>query len=233
MIYSARVAEVFLLNDAKLPMTSTREQVLQNLLNRQRCTINDLADAVEINPISVRHHIGKLETEGLVSSEEERHGVGRPRRIYFLTEKGVEQFPARNVRLTSQLITQLKHNLGADQVDKLFSDMAASLSKHHRVDARLKDLNLDQRLDLIETTLTEEGFTVQVERTDETITIRETSCPYFHVGQKHSEVCRMDQALISEVLATTPERTTCLLDGDNHCTYVIPMESIRAAAIIQ
>ena len=68
-------------------MSSTREQVLQILLNRQRSTINELADAVNINPISVRHHITRLEAEGLVTSEEERHGVGRPRRIYFLTNE--------------------------------------------------------------------------------------------------------------------------------------------------
>jgi len=67
---------------------STRQRVLQTLLSRQRCTINELAEAVDINPISVRHHITKLEAEGLVTSEEERHGVGRPRRLYFLTEEG-------------------------------------------------------------------------------------------------------------------------------------------------
>jgi DeoR family suf operon transcriptional repressor len=212
-------------------MTSTRDQVLQNLLDNQRCTINDLAEAVEINPISVRHHIGKLEAEGLVSSEEERHGVGRPRRVYFLTEKGVEQFPARTVRLTSHLIEQLKQSMGPEKVGELFSGMAASLSKSHRANASLQDLDLDERLDLIESALSAEGFTVQVERTEDEVRIRETSCPYYHVGQEHSEVCGMDRALISEVLATAPKRTTCLLHGDNCCTYIIPMEAIQASAI--
>ena len=212
-------------------MTSTRNQVLQNLLDSQRCTINDLAEAVEINPISVRHHIGKLEADGLVSSEEERHGVGRPRRVYFLTEKGVEQFPARTVRLTSHLLEQLKLSLGEEQVGKLFSDMAASLSKNYRADTKLTDLNLDQRLALIEAALSAEGFTVQTERNEDEVRITETSCPYFHVGQEHKEVCGMDKALISEVLATTPKRTTCLLSGDSCCTYIVPMKSIQAAAI--
>jgi predicted ArsR family transcriptional regulator len=40
---------------------TTRERVLQTLLTQERCTINELAEAVEINPISVRHHITKLE----------------------------------------------------------------------------------------------------------------------------------------------------------------------------
>ena len=64
---------------------NTRERVMHTMLVRERCTINELAEAVDINPISVRHHIAKLEAESLVRSEEERHGVGRPRRMYFLT----------------------------------------------------------------------------------------------------------------------------------------------------
>lgn len=211
-------------------MSSTREEVLQNLLKRQRCTINDLAEAVEINPISVRHHIGKLEADGLVSSEEERHGVGRPRRVYFLTEKGVEQFPARTVRLTSQLLDQMKESMSSEEVNKLFADVAGNWSKSYNPGADLKSLSLDQRLDLIERSLTQEGFSVQIERDEQEVRIRETSCPYYHVGQEHNEVCAIDKALISEVLEAPPERTTCLLDGDSHCTYVIPMEAIQLAS---
>jgi predicted ArsR family transcriptional regulator len=212
-------------------MGNTRSLVMENLLEKQRCTINDLAQAVKINPISVRHHITRLEAEGLVTSDEERHGVGRPRRIYFLTEKGVEHFPARNIRLTSQLIDQLKASLPIETVDKLFRDMAINLSLGYRSNIKLKGLNLEQRLTLIQEWLTNEGFSVQVEQTKNEVIIRETSCPYIHVGRLHKEVCTFDKALISEVLAASPERTSCLLDGDSCCTYVVPLESIRQAAI--
>ena len=55
-------------------MTSnTRNRVLRTLLLNQRRTVNELAEAVDINPISVRHHVNKLEAEGLIQSEEERN----------------------------------------------------------------------------------------------------------------------------------------------------------------
>jgi predicted ArsR family transcriptional regulator len=212
-------------------MTTTRNLVLENLLNRQRCTINDLAEAVDINPISVRHHISRLELEGLVSSIEERHGVGRPRRVYFLTEQGVETFPARTVRLTTQLIDQLKESLPSETVTQLFKDMALNMSKEYGNGLNLKALTLDERLNLLKEWLTYEGFNVQIEQSEEQVLIRETSCPYIHVGKEHSEVCTFDQALITEVLDATPERTTCLLDGDNFCTYILPLESIRETTI--
>jgi predicted ArsR family transcriptional regulator len=209
-------------------MSNTRDLVLQNLLERQRCTINDLADAVEINPISVRHHIGRLEDEGLVDSEEERHGVGRPRRVYYLTEKGVEQFPARTVRFTRQLLDQMKSELPEGAVDKLFKGMADDMIASYRQEG-IEALSLDERLALVDKWLTNEGFSVQVERDEHQVTIRETACPYYHVGQSHDEVCHIDKALIAEALSVSPERTTCLLDGDNHCTYIIPLTSIPEA----
>ena len=76
-------------------MQSTRERILQYLQKKPRSTINTLAEAVGINPISVRHHLTNLQIEGLVMAEEERHGVGRPRLVYLLTEHGMEHFPTR------------------------------------------------------------------------------------------------------------------------------------------
>jgi DeoR family transcriptional regulator, suf operon transcriptional repressor len=65
-------------------MTGTRDLVLRTLLTQPRRTVNELADKVGISPISIRHHIANLEAEGLISSEEERHGVGRPRQVFSL-----------------------------------------------------------------------------------------------------------------------------------------------------
>jgi len=66
-------------------MKSTRERVLQTLLTNPNSTINALAEAVGINAVSVRHHLTSLQADNLVQSQEERHGVGRPRLVYSLT----------------------------------------------------------------------------------------------------------------------------------------------------
>ena len=65
-------------------MKSTRDRIVQTLLNHPKSTINDLAEAVGINGISVRHHLNSLLAEALVIVEEVRHGVGRPRQVYLL-----------------------------------------------------------------------------------------------------------------------------------------------------
>jgi predicted ArsR family transcriptional regulator len=208
---------------------NTRERVLRTLLARERCTINELAEAVEINPISVRHHIVKLEAEGLVTSEEERHGVGRPRRLYFLTEGGHEQFPTRYIRLTMRLLEQLKGAATPAFIRNLFTQMAEDMASDYRSEVR--DLPIEGKLELVRQLLTREGFNVDLEIHGDQYLIRESSCPYFHVGQDHPEVCSVDQTLISAILDIPAQKVQCLLHGDSVCTYVIPRDVIHETDI--
>lgn len=212
-------------------MISTRERVLKTLLARPRCTINELAEQVGINALSVRHHVDRLQAEGLVKSEEERHGVGRPRRVYFLTEAGVEKFPTRYVRLTVRLLEQLKETMPKAVVGKLFSQMAEDLARDYASASGASSLSMEERLDLMKELLHREGFSIEWERQGDQIQIRETSCPYFYVGQNHPEVCSVDQTLISAMLNVPAEKIRCVLNGDTFCTYVVstatPQESTR------
>ena len=126
---------------------NTRERVLHTLLVRRQCTINELAKAVYINPISVRHHISRLEADGLVTSAEEKHGVGRPRRNYFLTDKGRELFPTRYLRLTLRLLQQLKETVPQPIIDQLFTNMALELAGDYSHE--LAHLSFEERLDVV------------------------------------------------------------------------------------
>jgi DeoR family suf operon transcriptional repressor len=199
---------------------STRERVLRTLLNKERCTINELAEAVDINPISVRHHISKLEAEGLVKSSEEKHGVGRPRRLYYLSEKGHEQFPTRYLRLTVRLLEQLKETMPKNMVKELFSQVARDMASDYELP--IQGLTIEERLNMVKQLLGEEGFEVEWEKHGEDYHIREINCPYYHIGQNHPEVCSVDQTLISTLLSVPAEKIRCVLNGDAHCTYVVP-----------
>jgi len=202
-------------------MSNTREKVLKTLLSHRRSTINTLADAVGISPISVRHHINKLEALGFVSSDEERHGVGRPRNVYFLTEKGLEQFPTRYLSLTIRLLQQLKETLPEKMVAELFSQMAGEIATDFAAELDLDDLSIEKRLDIARDLLNTEGFTMEWESKDDGYYIHEVNCPYHHVGQSHPEVCAVDETLISTLLSVPVEKVKCILDGDTYCTYVV------------
>ena len=200
-------------------MKSTRDRILQTMLRHPRSTINELAEAVGINPISVRHHLTNLQVEGLVTAEEERHGVGRPRLVYFLTEDGLEKFPTRYLRLTTRILTQMKDKFPQPMVSEMFREVATQMADEHS--AALKGLNVEERLDVMKDLLAEEGFVVEWEKKGAEYLIHEITCPYLHVGQSHPEVCTVDQTLISKMLAVPANKIQCILSGAAHCTYVV------------
>lgn len=208
-------------------MKSTREQILQTLLRRPRSTINELAEAVGINPISARHHLTNLQVEGLVDAEEERHGVGRPRLVYFLTENGLERFPTRYLRLTTRLLAQMKETLPSPVVGQLFKEVAAGLAEEHQ--EQLKGLNMEERLETVKELLAAEGFVVEWEKKGSEYHIHEITCPYLQVGQAHPEVCAVDQTLISKMLALPANKIQCILSGAAHCTYVVQNTALENA----
>jgi predicted ArsR family transcriptional regulator len=200
-------------------MKSTRDRILQSLLKKPRSTINDLAEAVGINPISVRHHLGNLEKEGLVEGQEERHGVGRPRLVYVLTDEGMERFPTRYMKLTTRLLSQMKETMPGPVVTKLFDQIAEDLVSEYVDD--IKGLSMEERLDFVKDLLAQEGFTVEWEKKGDQYQIHEISCPYYQIGIAHPEVCTVDQTLISKMLALPANKVQCILDGGAHCTYVV------------
>jgi DeoR family transcriptional regulator, suf operon transcriptional repressor len=200
-------------------MKSTRDRILQTLLRHPRTTINELAVAVGINPISVRHHLTNLQVEGLVSADEERHGVGRPRLVYFLTEDGMEKFPTRYLRLTTRLLAQMKDKFPQPMVSEMFKEVATAMAAEHTNE--LKGLSVEERLDVMKDLLGEEGFVVEWEKQGSQYLIHEITCPYLQVGQDHPEVCTVDQTLISKMLAVPANKIQCILSGAAHCTYVV------------
>lgn len=200
-------------------MKKTREKILHALLEKPGSTTNELAERVGINPISVRHHLTSLQASGLIEAEEERHGVGRPRLIYSLTEEGSEKFPTRYLRLTTRLLNQLKETLPNPMVKELFSQVAINLAGEYA--DRLENLPIEERLELLKELLASEGFTVDWEKEGDSYHIHEISCPYYKVGQSHPEICSMDQTLISQMLAVPAEKVECILSGGDRCTYVV------------
>lgn len=206
-------------------MKSTRDRILQSLLVHPRSTVTDLANEVGINAISVRHHISSLQVEGLITADEERHGVGRPRQVYNLTESGSEKFPTNYLRLTTKILDQMKNTLPAPVVDKLFTEIALDMSSNYQELA--ENLSLEEKLNLIQNLLSREGFTVEWEKAGDEYMIHEISCPYFHVGQNHPEVCKVDQTMIASILSIPVEKINCLLLGSDHCTYVVKQPVIN------
>jgi DeoR family transcriptional regulator, suf operon transcriptional repressor len=200
-------------------MSSTREQILRTIKAQNQATVAGLAAALEISPVSVRHHLSSLQAEGLVRSSEVRHGVGRPHLAYSLTEAAQERFPTRYLRLSGRLMDELKASLPPQALEDMFARMAEGMVAEYA--ERLSGLGLDEKMNLLMELLGTEGFMARWNKTGETISLTEYSCPYLAIGHRHPEVCAIDQAVIEQVLNASVEKTTCVLNGADRCVFVI------------
>lgn len=203
-------------------MKSTREIILHTMLEKNRATIGELADAVGINPISVRHHIAKLEADGMVSSEEERHGVGRPRRVYFLTEKGMENFPSRYVQFTNRILEQLNLSLSKEKIVHMYKDIAARVVSQQVDVDQLSSMDMERRLDLLKEIMAREGVILDWEQANGQYEIKGNNCPYLQIEQSHPEICMLDHAIIANTLNMRVEDIKATHKGDR-CVYIVPM----------
>jgi DeoR family suf operon transcriptional repressor len=198
----------------------TKEKIFQALRTQGPMTVSELANTVQITPISVRHHLNSLQAEGLVEVNEERHGVGRPRQIYKLTPFAVERNTSRYYQFTDLLLAQLKEHLPPEMVEKLLNEVASSMAGAWKEE--LEGLPLPRRLDRLVELLTQEGYVARVESTGAgAYCLTELTCPYSRITLSHPEVCALDALMIARALGTPVEQTSCIRTGSACCTYSI------------
>jgi predicted ArsR family transcriptional regulator len=69
-------------------MQSTRQEILAILKEERQATVEDLAERLELTPMTIRHHLNVLQAQNLVVASKVRRSkkVGRPRLVYTLTD---------------------------------------------------------------------------------------------------------------------------------------------------
>jgi predicted ArsR family transcriptional regulator len=196
---------------------STRDVILHAIKLSPQATIEELAVAADVSPVTVRHHLNSLQADGLLKVETVRRKVGRPYYVYTLSEQGQELFPQRYFSLTNRLLDELKSRLPENVVNDIFIGVVKSLIDDHKNE--FEALSFEDRLNYVIELLAEEGFLARWERTDAGYQIIEYSCPYISVGQKHQEVCTFDKELMLTVLDVPIQQHSCMLNGDDCCHF--------------
>jgi predicted ArsR family transcriptional regulator len=181
--------------------------------------VEELAEAAEISPVTVRHHLNALQAEGVIEVSTVRRKVGRPYYVYSLSERGQELFPMRYVRLINRLLNEMKDRLPEEVIGEIFNGVVDSVLEQHR--GEFEHLPIEKRLDYLVRLLSDEGFLSTWERTPDGYRLLEYSCPYMSIGSTHTEVCNFDTQLMSGVLKLHVEQTSCMLHGDRCCQFTV------------
>jgi len=188
-------------------------------------TVAELAHALGIAQVSVRHHLDILIGEDLIElTGVRRHdGAGRPSQVYALSRGALALFPQRNAQLASNVLTEVKAVLPQDELRELLMRLAERTASE--APRPIPGQSLEERLDQVTIFLTEKGYSARWEACDDHFEIHACNCPYSEVAEQHPELCIMDHTMMERLLPDVIRLQSQALHGSSRCTYLLKKDA--------
>lgn len=204
-------------------MQPVRRRITEILKERGSATVAELAERLDMAQVSVRHHLDILVGEDLVelSGVRRRDGAGRPSQVYILTPHASKLFPRQHEALAGNILIELKAALPSTAVRGMFLRMAEKTAQE--APQPMPNQSVEERLAQITDFLTQKGYNARYEVRNGHYELHTCNCPYAGVADHHPELCLMDQAMIQQLLPSAVRLQSRVLDGVNHCTYLIDL----------
>ena len=203
--------------------TALRRELLLRLRRVGPSSPDRLATELGASRTGVLQQLRALERDGLVRRETVRHGVGRPRHVYDVTEHAQELFPAAYDGLATGLLSAIRAVGGTDLVDEVFDARRRISSERIRqqLAERLPpDATALDRARELAAIQDDQGYLAEaVIGADGVIRIVEHNCAIHRVATDVDAACRAELELFRDVLGGDVERETHIARNDRCCTY--------------
>lgn len=214
--------------------SKSRLEILK-LLYRQPKSVEEIAAQLNLQPITIRHHLQSLEEAGFIEPFEERAGsVGRPKIYYkIVKEPPLISFPKRRyLMLSNSLINTLQFLLGASRAKKILTkaglDMGELTARRLESEHEIREWTPKAYEQFfVRSYLEDVGAEPEiVEFSDKKIVYRLHNCLFSELSVKMPEImCDVLHESFHEGLATAMgkevkiSRHTCMAKGDFYCEH--------------
>ncbi len=206
----------------KLSDEKTIERLLFLIKTRGPQTAVALGELVGTTSVAVRQHMEKLAKKGLVTNEDRRESVGRPKKYWELTEKGDQRFPDRHADLTLEMINSVVETFGQEGLDKLIAKRELrSLNTYRTKLSKFSDLK--SKVAELANIREVEGYMAEVEDTEDGYLLHENHCPICVAATSCQGFCKSELNLFRTVLGegASVERESHIVSGARRCSYRI------------
>jgi predicted ArsR family transcriptional regulator len=210
-------------------MHTPADRILFQLKTRGPAETLALAHALGISRQAALQHLERLVVDGLVDHTEARRGVGRPRRIWALTDKAQARFPDTHAQLTLEMLDAVRAEFGEDGVERMILRREQATAKGYA--AALADTDtLEARVARLAEIRTAEGY-MAASSPDPAggFLLVENHCPICAAAAACQGFCRAELMVFRAVLGpdVTIERTDHILAGARRCAYRITSSPAR------
>jgi predicted ArsR family transcriptional regulator len=210
--------------------SASRQRVLRRLLERGPSTVEELARDLGLVPVTMRSHLAALQDQGLVSAEDERGHVGRPRRRFGLTSQAEALLPNRAEGLSGDLLDGLRSLAGSRGLDQLLDVAAARYAAEHASSFAGCE-SLQARVSVATELLDAEAGLACWEDAGDRYLIRDYHCPYGQLARERPEVCRYHTQALTRLLGAPVLLERSLAKGDRQCVFAVPRQPLRPPTV--
>jgi predicted ArsR family transcriptional regulator len=205
--------------------TKTEDRILYLLKSKGPQTAAQLAKRLGVTAMAVRQHLYRFGRDGLVAFTDQRRPVGRPVRVWRLTERAAARFPESHAELTLEMIAAMRSTFGEAGLDRLLAERTRLQLEAYRERIRSAgNGTLKSHVRVLAAIRREQGYMAEcVTRADGSLLLRENHCPICVAAKSCQGLCREELGLFRAVLGgqARVERTDHILAGASRCTYVI------------
>jgi predicted ArsR family transcriptional regulator len=191
-------------------MITARQKVLTYLTKTRTASAREISRGLKMSPATVRHHLRVLVAEDRleVSFVRGREGRGRPEKVYSLPRAA------------------LGDNLSAlgDAVlaEAGISVQMEALAKRLAGESSFADQPVSKRLNLTVEQLNNMSYHARWEAGPQGPRLIFGHCPYAAIIGKHPELCKMDEALIEELMGDAAAQLFKIgKDGSSTCVFAL------------
>jgi predicted ArsR family transcriptional regulator len=195
---------------------STRGKII-TLLRRASRTVDELAQALDLTDNAVRAHLATLERDGFVQQRGERRGSGKPAYVYDLAPQAEQLFPKAYGPVLRQFVEVLSEHMRPEELEEVLREAGRRIAAKRIAPSG----DLRRRLEVAVDVLNELGGMADLEECNGTYCIHGYSCPLATAVQGHPEVCRLAEALLTELIGI-PVQECCEHDEIPHCCFTVP-----------
>jgi DeoR family transcriptional regulator, suf operon transcriptional repressor len=209
----------------------TKERILELLLDGSK-SAGEVADRLQIQKSAARVHLESLQSLRAVRSKFKIEKMGRPKKVYELTEKGREFFPRKYDLFLNLVLDKIAGKKGQAEAREIIESIAEDIASGIRVKINKNNHShdLEQSLKIINDATNQMGFASSLERDekDDSFYIQSRNCILHKVASANQDmICHgLHDKIISKALeGNNPdariELKECMALGNEYCRHII------------
>ena len=205
------------------PKPKARDQILHLLKTAGPQESNDLAKELGISAMAVRQHLYSFQERGWVDFEEQAKPMGRPAKVWKLTDTAAQFFPDRHNDLLLSFLAGIEETLGQDKLDRVLDHRAQQQIQDYREQLDAKP-HLKAKVKQLTQLRSKEGYMAEFkEESDGQFLLIENHCPICRAAQSCSGLCDSELKVFQKALGkgSKVKRIEHLLSGERRCVYRI------------